>query len=329
MIPDRRKRSARPYRQLGFTLIELMITATIVLMLVAGLARIISSSVASKAALQAHSERLAESSFALERIVRTVAGSRMLVLPSRDKPGSDWPEHIREQTVPASLPIGSSVLATAALVALLPARMDLDFDGIPDADNDRDGRIDEDLGLDMNFDGAAGVRGVDDGGDGYADNVNWWDDDETNGTGGEDPVDGVDNDGDGLIDEDAGSDMNGDAYPGLAGVDEDADGSVDEGFLYDDDEDGRSDEDWLDTVAYFLQGTTLIERMPVPWDVTGNGSVTGWDYVESPIAEDVTRLRFERIEQAGTVLADITIETTSADGTTLSLNRRVRVGGAL
>ncbi|MFV1950794.1 MAG: type II secretion system protein J [Nitrospinota bacterium] len=47
---------------------------------------------------------------------------------------------------------------------------------------------------------------------------------------------GIDNDGDGLIDEDPGADITNDGQPGIAGIDDDGDGSVDEGDMTDDDE---------------------------------------------------------------------------------------------
>ena len=48
------------------------------------------------------------------------------------------------------------------------------------------------------------------------------------------------------IDEDPGSDMNGDSFPGIAGIDDDGDGTTDDGGAGDDDEDGLNDEDPLD-----------------------------------------------------------------------------------
>ena len=56
----------------------------------------------------------------------------------------------------------------------------------------------------------------------------------------------VDNDNDGVVDEDWGADIGNDGQPGIAGFDDDADGSVDEGGVAlksDDDEDGAIDED--------------------------------------------------------------------------------------
>ena len=59
----------------------------------------------------------------------------------------------------------------------------------------------------------------------------------------------VDNDGDGLFDEDPLGDANNDGQPGIAGVDDDGDGDIDEGDVNDDDEDGEIDEDGLEPGA--------------------------------------------------------------------------------
>ncbi len=99
----------------------------------------------------------------------------------------------------------------------------------------------------------------------------------------------------------------------------------------DDDEDGSVDEDWLDAVVFYLQGDSLIERHPVPWDETANGFISGRDYVESVIAENVTRFRVERpiASSPGHQLVDLTLELTGPTGIVVSLTSRVRVGGAL
>ena len=51
--------------------------------------------------------------------------------------------------------------------------------------------------------------------------------------------------------------------------------AVDEGAVADDDEDGSSDEDWYDPLVFYLAGSSLVQRTPVPWDVDSSGSVTG------------------------------------------------------
>ena len=271
--------------------------------------------------------------FAMQRMTRAVSETRYLFLPQPDKPASDWRENVREETVPASPPEGTSSKATAVLALTLSAEVDLDSDGFPDADNDRDGRIDEDLPPDIANDFDPGIHLIDDGGNGQVDEGFYvdWDDDEAANTADEDTINGVDDDGDNLVDEDPGADMNADGAPGVAGVDDDGDGLIDEGNAADDDEDGADDEDWLDAVVFYLQDDALIERHPVPWDETANGSVTGRDFIESVIAENVTRFRVERPlpGSTNTQLVDLTLELTGAEGTVVSLNARVRVGGAL
>ena len=99
----------------------------------------------------------------------------------------------------------------------------------------------------------------------------------------------------------------------------------------DDDEDGSVDEDWLDAVVFYLQGDSLIERHPVPWDETENGFVSGRDFVETVIAEGVTRFRVERPVPTSfnDQLVDLTLELTSPTGEIVSLSARVRTGSAL
>jgi len=116
-------------------------------------------------------------------------------------------------------------------------------------------------------------------------------------------------------------DVNGDNQPGVAGYDDDYDGSIDEGTNNDDDEDGSRDEDWFDPVVFFLNGTTLMERLP---DIN---PAHGADYSEYAIAENVTYFRVERIAGASTLLVDLTLEITLPDSEPTSLNTRVRIGG--
>ncbi|MCK4547159.1 MAG: prepilin-type N-terminal cleavage/methylation domain-containing protein [Candidatus Eisenbacteria sp.] len=133
-------------------------------------------------------------------------------------------------------------------------------------DNDGDGLIDEDS-YDVYHDGtAAGIPGIDDDQDGTIDEGPKSDDDESISFD-EDPLDGYDNDGDGRIDEDWGPDMNGDGAPGVAWIDDDGDGQVDEGSAADDDEDGLVDEDPIEPIVYYVDGSSLppclVEEHPV------------------------------------------------------------------
>jgi prepilin-type N-terminal cleavage/methylation domain-containing protein len=112
-------------------------------------------------------------------------------------------------------------------------------------------RIDEDPQGDMNKDSSPGIKGIDDNGDGMVDNAATGDDDE-DGLTDEDPLDGIDNDGDGNFDEDFSLDNTGDSKAGIAGVDDDGDGDVDEGAGLDNDEDGSFGEDPLDPLLYLF-----------------------------------------------------------------------------
>jgi hypothetical protein len=275
-----------------------------------------------------------DAQFAMNQMVRAVANSRRLLLPLADNPNTNWPENIREQTLPASPSIGSSTLATAVLAVTLSADIDLDADGIPDADNDGDGRIDEDLGDDQTADNAPGIVLIDDDGDGEVDETSSTiQDDDEDGVQNEDGLNGIDDDGDGTVDEDSSADMNNDGDQGIDGVDDDADGTVDEGFgSSNDDEDGQSNEDYYDAVVFYLENGNLMQRMPVPWDESGDSVVNGLDYVTEPLAENVTLFRVERLT-SGTGLAklvDLIIELSHPQTTeTIRLHTRVRVGRAL
>lgn len=114
-------------------------------------------------------------------------------------------------------------------------------------------RIDEDTKKDMTDDGQAGISGLDDDGDGVIDEGIKNDDDE-DGLADEDPIDGIDNDGDGNIDEDKGD-------GNIPGMDDDGDGQIDEGDSRDDDEDGLVNEDSLDPIIYTLDsGTNTLKE---------------------------------------------------------------------
>jgi prepilin-type N-terminal cleavage/methylation domain-containing protein len=319
--------------QAGFTLVELLVALAIASVLIAGLGGVMGQVTATHDAVRDKNDLTQQARFAMQRMVQAVGNTRLLLLPLNDMPASNWPEHIREQTVPPTAPVGDSTLATAVLAVTLPAYQDLDGDGVQDADDDGDGRIDEDLPDDRNYDAAPGIYLIDDDGDGSVDEgSSGYDDDEVASVENEDPIDGIDNDGDNNVDEDPASDNNGDGCPGICGVDDDADGVVDEGAADDDDEDGSGNDDWYNPVVFYLDTGTLMERTPVPWDETGSGGVTGRDFIAKPIAGNVTRFRVERLPLAAgrDVVVDLTLELASpVTGETVSLNTRVRVGGAL
>ncbi len=321
-------------KQRGVTLIELLIAVALGALIIAGVSAVMGELTQTKAAIQERNQLTEDGRFAMERMVSALGHSRRLLLPLVDKLASNWPENIREETVPASPPIGDSTKATAVLAVTLPEYVDLDADGFPDADDDRDGRVDEDLPNDAQHDFLAGIMLIDDDGDGLVDEGNNYSDDESTTTN-DDPINGIDDDGDGNVDEDPSSDNNADGCPGLCGVDDNSDGTIDAGSVDDDDEDGGTFEDPYDPVVFYLDGSTLMERMPVPWNEDGistpNGPVDGRDFVASAIADNVTRFRVERLSPAGSSqVVDITLELTDPDtGEAVNLHTQIRVGGAL
>jgi prepilin-type N-terminal cleavage/methylation domain-containing protein len=326
-------RSCRTSR--GFTLIELLIALALAGLVLAATSGLVNNALGTDEVVAERNQLQRDARFALDRMVRAVSNSSRLLLPLADNPNTDWPENVREQTIPASAPIGSSTFASAVLAVTLPEYVDLDADGFPDADDDKDGKIDEDLPNDVHHDFFPGIMLIDDDGDGSVDEGGGWAEDDEDGLLNEDPLDGIDNDGDGSIDEDPASDNNGDGCPGICGVDDDSDGTIDDGSDDNDDEEGTGFEDGYDPVVFYLDGDTLVERMPVPWNEDGNsspdGPVDGRDFVVSVIADDVTRFRVERPVASGSdeQLIDLTLELTGPTGGFVSLNARVRVGGAL
>lgn len=317
----------------GFTLIELLTALALAALVLVATSGLVNNAVGTGEVVGERNRLQADARFAMQRMARAVSETPQLMLPMPDKPDTDWRENVREETVPASPPEGSSTKATAVLAVSLSTEVDLDADGFPDADNDRDGRVDEDYPPDIANDFDPGIHLIDDGGDGQVDEgfLADWDDDERASQSDEDPINGFDDDADGILDEDPGADMNADGAPGVVSVDDDGDGQIDEGNAADDDEDGVVDEDWLDAVVFYLQGDSLVERHPVPWDETANGFVSGRDFVISTIAENVTRFRVERplAGASGEQLVDLTLELTGPTGDVVSVSSRIRVGGAL
>jgi prepilin-type N-terminal cleavage/methylation domain-containing protein len=332
-VTTRQHRTADPCKLGGFTLIELLISLVIGSILLLALNGLVGQGLQTYAAVNGENDLNRQARFAMEQMVRSVSRSPQLLLPLNDNPATNWPEHIREQTIPPSPPVGDSVAATAVLAVIQDRSVDLDRDGTPDADQDADGRFDEDPPGDLTNDQSPGIYLIDDDGDGLIDEGgNPADDDEAGGVSGDDPINGLDDDGDATTDEDPDNDVNLDGCPGICGVDEDGDGLIDESVAGDDDEDGVSDEDWLDPVVFYLDNGTLMQRNPVPWDESGSGGVNGRDFVTEVLAENVSRLRVERLPVADgrAVQVELILELTDPlNGDIVSLETRVRVGGAL
>ncbi len=322
----------------GMTLLELLISLAMAALLIAGISNTVSQTLQIRDEIIGQETLQRDLDFAFSRMVRLTRNSRTLILPLSDNPSTDWPENIREETIPSSTPVGSSTNATAVLSVTLPESWDLDANGIPDADNDGDGLIDEDLPNDTNNDFHNGLKNIDDDGDGYIDESSSGsslnNDDEGGSNSGEDPINGIDDDSDGTIDEDSASDMNDDGCQGICDVDDNGDGLIDDegsGSSDDDDEDGHDNEDWYDTVAYYLSNGMLMERIPVPWDEDAQGAITGADYVTNTLTENVTHLSIERIDDTSNgILVKIELVLTAPDGGyTAQAATTVRVGGNL
>lgn len=267
-------RAAVARAQYGLSLIEASVSLLVAALLLTGLGSFSNQVLNSSSVNDNQNQYSADAQFALSRMAESVAGTDALLIPMPDNPmtithplDSSVPflENVREQAVTGG---GLPVFGTAVLAMTLPASIDFDEDDTADIDNDEDDRRDEDPGADLSADGAPGLVGIDDDGDGQIDEgAN--DDDDEDGQVSEDPINGLDDDGDGRIDEDPGADANGSGSN-------------------DDDNDGSVNEDYLDPLVYFVSGDQLIERYP---DAL-NGS--GTNYSESVIAENVVALRFER-----------------------------------
>ncbi len=326
--------NARATHTSGYTYVELLIVEAISSVIALALTGLVETATDSSDTLRTRNELNREARYAMQKMLGSVARTSRLLLPFDDNPNTDWPEHIREQTIPPTPPVGSSTFASAVLAVTLPRDIDLDQDGVADADDDGDGLYSEDLPNDNHHDFAAGIVGIDDDGDGLIDEGNSYDDDE-DGSENEDPLDGIDNDGDGRTDEDTASDNNGDGCPGICGVDDDRNSIIDDDSGDDDDEDGAEFDDPYDPVVYYLSGNSLVERLPARWDTDGvsdpNGPVDGRDFVETPIANNVSRFRVEKRSTDGPVeLIELTLELTDpVSGESVFLQTGVRVGGAL
>lgn len=315
----------------GFTLIELLVALALGALVMLGLQRalVMSASVSEQVSAGLTLDR--DARFAFERMVGGIRNTTRLVLPLQEDPSTDWLESRRIEAIPALPPTGSSGKDTAVLAVALPFYIDTNGDGVADADNDGDGRIDEDWPADSTNDGESGLRDIDDDGDGLIDEDAFSESDDESGAANDDPINGADDNADTRIDEDPGADMNGDGGAGVAGVDDDEDGAVDEGSMSDDDEDGLVDEDWLDTLVYYLNGSQLIERRSVPWDESGDGLVNGSDYVMSVIASGVSYFSVERVPKriGGQQLVGLRLDLVDATGRVVSLRTQVQVGGGV
>jgi len=221
----------------GLTLVELLITLTIMGIIAVAAMPLLSTSLEANRQGTARSQLYQEGLLAMERMTSGVRRCTFLLIPNAHKTTRD-------------------ILAFSGFV---------NEDGDYYFGDSLFPRIDEDPYNDSNNDGQSGIAGIDDNGDGFIDDwVFWWDDDDEDKSYSEDWLDGKDNDSDGNIDEDWWRDNNKDGFSGIVGIDDDGDGLVDEEGDQDDDEDGSVSEDNLnETIYVFDSGThTLIESVP-------------------------------------------------------------------
>lgn len=311
----------------GYSLLELTLALSVAAILILGINGLLNSALQAVRLSHSQNNALQQARFAMQQMVQAVAGSQRLMIPLGENPATAWSESVRD-----------------VLAVTLNPTLDRDKDGWADANNDEDfldinnntlrdngepERIDEDLRANNTNDNAPGIVGIDDNGDGTADNSAAADpnrDNDEDGSQVEDPINGIDDDNDGSVDEDITRDMNNDSAPGIAGVDDDYDGLTDEGGdNNDDDEDGLIREDWLDPVVFFLNGTTLMQRIP------NINPIDGRDYGEYVIAENVSQFQVSRLSGGDTVsiLVDITLTLSPPDTDPVTLNTQIRVGARL
>lgn len=151
--------------QRGIAIVELLVAVLIAAMVMAVLATATGSLQRGDALVSERLRLQRDARLALDRIAAMTEGSTRILVPLEVTSAS------------------RDVLAVA-----LPPTLDRNGDGFADADNDRNGTPDDDLPADETNDGAAGIVGIDDDGDGTADNgVSSIDNDE-NGNLGSAPV---------------------------------------------------------------------------------------------------------------------------------------------
>lgn len=174
-------------------------------------------------------------------------------------------------------------------------------------------RSDEDSNDDDNADTGSGLLGYDDDGDGVLDEEAAEDNDE-DGTPGEDLLNGLDDDDDGAVDEDRSGDANGDGAPGVSGADDDGDGEIDEGDGGDDDEDGDTGEDPPEFLVYSFDGAART--------LTEFASATGTSTVLSGHVTAFSVL-YEGTEATHDARVSITLSLTDEEGKTLTFQEKV------
>ncbi len=184
-------------------------------------------------------------------------------------------------------------------------------------------RIDEDTGDSYSGSGP-GIVGVDEDGDGTVDEGNWKDEDE-DGLFNEEWLNGTDNDRDGNIDEGIRSNSMKNNVQGILDFDDDGDGQVDEGggsLKDDDDEDGVENEEEILFVVYVYNPftDTLTE--------IHSDSDTGINSPAPQVVLSTQVTNFQAIYESP-ALIQITLELTGEDGKVVTFAEHVYIRNVL
>ncbi len=246
----------------GLTYVELVAAMAILSLIGLLFFQAVDISLASWRQGSGKAELLNNAQRAMERMVSKVRKTTWVLLPQKDSDPGDFNAY--DPNYPNRY-YPRNILAMSANI-----------------DNDGDGLADEDPSNDITGDGFGGIMGIDDDNDDPIDiDEKGKDDDDEAGGSNEDPIDGIDNDGDGMTDEDP----------------------ADNFYKYfncgnnsnNDDADETSREDPLDPLIYYLDGSTLMERL----------DVQGVTQRNSPLAENVSEYQVVRRRVDGNTLIDI------------------------
>ena len=142
-------------RQRGIALAELLVAAAIAALVMTALAGVLGSVRQADTQFSERTLLQRDARLALERIAMMVEGSRSLLAP-----------------------LEVTTTSRNVLAVSLPPTLDRNGDGYADADNNKNGSVDDDISTDYTNDGAPGIKGIDDDGDGTIDNGSTSDNDE-------------------------------------------------------------------------------------------------------------------------------------------------------
>jgi prepilin-type N-terminal cleavage/methylation domain-containing protein len=162
----------------GLTLVELLISITIIALIAGVSTRMIGGALDSWNHNRGKEDLRNNARIVMERMVSRIRATTWVLMPLMISDPTD-------PGYPSSSYYPRDILAVSGMI-----------------DNDADGVADEDPFKDIDNNSKEGLKGIDDNNDGIIDVGNTPEDDDEDGLKNEDPIDGIDNDGDGRIDED-------------------------------------------------------------------------------------------------------------------------------